>query len=153
MLENYEINEETLAVLPVNDKISKIMEESTTYFVNKKPTEVLDDSCKFFGSSYQGRFDGTKALLGFNYKSPIIIEESNRIIFFPTSSPRLDSCVWISLNNVVKYSKDESRQMTNIIFKNGITLKTDMSFNMFNNQILRASRLKDVLNERIKKNS
>ena len=36
----------------------------------------MDDSCKYFGSSYQGRYEGTKNLIGMNYKLPIIIEES-----------------------------------------------------------------------------
>lgn len=149
MLENYEINDETIAIIPINKSVTKIMEEESIYFIKKSPTEVLDDSCKYFGSSYQGRFEGTKSLLGYNYKSPIIVEERKEIIFFPTSSPRLDTCCWISLNKIDKFIKND--KCTKIYFKNGQDYDIDMTYRMFENQVFRATRLKEVLNDRIKR--
>ena len=47
----------------------------------------------------------TKRLININSKSPIIIEESRNIIFFPLKSIREKSNIWISYNNLEKYVK------------------------------------------------
>ena len=85
-MNEYEINAQTLAIIPIGKERSKIIEVNGDYIINKSPIRILDDSCKFFGSSYEGRFCGTKTLTGITHKSPIIVEESKRIIFFPTKS-------------------------------------------------------------------
>ena len=64
---------------------------------------IIKRSCEYFGSSYNGRHEGTKKLIGISHKAPIIIEESKNLIYFPTSSPRLLDCVWIGLNNIKDY--------------------------------------------------
>jgi len=147
MIDDYEINEKTLAVLPISETISKVLEEEAIYFVNKKTTEIVDYSCKCFGSSYLGRFEGTKHILGFNYKAPIIIEETSCMIFFPTASPRFDNCTWISLHQIRDYDRDEERSI--ITFRCGKKLAVEMSYSSLENQILRATRLQSILKEKI----
>lgn len=146
MLKDYEINSSTLAIIPVSEKVSRVMEEENVYLVNKSTTKIIDDSCKFFGSSYLGRFEGSKRLLGSKiYKAPIIIEESNEIIYFPTGSSRDMNCTWISLKKIKKYEKNE--YITTVIFKNETTLELDISYESLSNQILRASRLESILRQ------
>lgn len=146
MIDSYEINSSTLAIIPITEGLCKIMEDDTVFTVSKSTTEIVDDSCKFFGSSYQGRFEGTKELTGINYKSPIIIEESRNIIFFPTSSPRFHNCTWISLNQIDKFEKMNNNSV--ITFKNGQLLKLEISYGSLENQILRATRLESILKKR-----
>lgn len=146
MLDQYEINSSTLAVIPIDYSTCKVMEEEAEYIIKRKSTEIIDNSCKFFGSSYKGRSEGTKFLIGGNYKLPIVIEESRSIIFFPTTSPRLEECVWISLNNLEKYKKENSNCL--IEFKNGKSICLDVSIFSLENQVLRASRLENVLRRR-----
>ena len=109
MKENYEINLSTLAVIAVDNKTSKIIEGTEEFLVKRSAINIIDKSCKFFGSSYNGRFEGTKHLTGISYKSPIIIEETKNIIFFPTSSPRIADCSWISLNHILDYKKEDGK--------------------------------------------
>jgi competence transcription factor ComK len=45
-------------------------------------------------------------MLGFKYKTPIIVSEINNIIFFPTIAPKETYCVWISQNNIEKYRRE-----------------------------------------------
>ena len=85
MLEEYEINASTLAIIPIDDKTSRVYEEEGEYIINKNSNKLIDYNCKFYGSSYRGRCEGTKYLTGIKSKFPIIIEESRNIIFFPTS--------------------------------------------------------------------
>ena len=75
-MDYYEINDDTLAILPIGDDKSKVIEKNKSFIVNASPLKIIDKSCKYFGSSYQGRFSGTKSLIGVSYKAPIIIEES-----------------------------------------------------------------------------
>lgn len=146
MKETYEINKSTLAVVPIDENRSRVLEETTEYIVNKSSFEIIEDSCKYFGSTYQGRYDGTKNLIGMSYKLPIIIEESRNIIFFPTSSPRTKECAWIALTHLDNYINDKNDSY--ISFKNGYKLKVNVSIFALENQILRASRLESVLRSR-----
>lgn len=146
MKKTYEINSSTCAIIWINNKISKVVEKEDEFFVEKSAMSIIDDSCKFFGSSYMGRFEGTKHLMGINYKSPIIIEETKNIIFFPTSSPRGKECSWISLNNLTDYKRE--RKCTTLEFINGYQLELCISFESIENQILRATRLDSVLRRR-----
>ena len=146
MIENYEITPMTLAIIPLEKSKSRILEEDGCYIVTKSTKEIIDNSCKFFGSSYAGRYEGTKSLIGINYKSPIIIEETNEIIFFPTSSPRFDNCYWIALKHVEKYEKENGN--SKILFKNGFTLSLDISYGSLQNQILRSTLLESILRNR-----
>lgn len=146
MEKEYEINNDTLVIFQIDNKISKVLEKEVELIVNKNPIEIIDESCKFFGSSYSGRFEGTKRLIGKSYKSPIIIEESKEIIFFPTHSPRNKECNWINLKEIKKIEKNENN--SKIIFKNNKQFNLLISYSMLENQILRANLLKTIINSR-----
>ena len=146
MLNNYEINSSTIAIIPISKGISRVIEEDNIMTVQKNTTQIIDDSCKYFGSSYLGRHEGTKNIIGINYKSPIVIEETKEIIFFPTSSPRFDNCYWISLKKIQKYKKVNGQ--TVIVFKNGYELPINISSGSLENQILRSTLLESVMRSR-----
>ena len=148
MLKNYEINNETLAIIPISNKISKVIEEEEEFLISKKTFEIIDESCKFFGSSYKGRYEGTKYLTGLSYKAPIIVEETQDIIFFPTTSPRMETCYWICLNKISKYQREGHN--SKVIFKNGMELILDMSYSSLENQIMRSTLLESIKRDRKK---
>lgn len=150
MKDKYEINTSTLAVIAVDKKSSKILEENGEFIIHKPAFEIINESCKFFGSSYMGRFEGTKYLTGISYKAPIIIEESKNIIFFPTTSPRQFDCSWIAVNQISSYNNKYGK--TSIRFNNGNSLDLNISYNIIENQILRATKLDAILRKRKKLN-
>ena len=145
-MEKYEINSNTLAIISISKNQSKIIENDNVYIINKNSNEIIDHSCRYFGSSYNGRHEGTKELIGINYKSPIIIEETKNIIFFPTCSTRLNNCNWISLDKIKDYKKYNKN--TKIIFKNDIELEINISLHSLENQILRSTLLESVIRKR-----
>ena len=145
---DYEITFDTQVILPVENNSSRIIENNESYVINVPPMQVLEHSCEYFGSSFNGRKEATKKLLGITHKSPIIVEESRKIIFFPTTSPDRIDCVWINLEKVNKYYKSSSKKSI-IEFKNGDIIEFDVSIGSLTNQIMRASRLKYILEERI----
>ncbi len=145
-MQTYEINSETIAVIPYNPNKTKIIERDNTFFINKNSIKIMEESCEFFGSSLLGRQKGTTKLIGVTHKAPIIIEETKDIIFFPTTSPRLQNCSWISLNNLIDYKKINKKSI--LYFKNNINLEFNISYGIIDNQVLRATRLESVLRKR-----
>ena len=145
-MKEYEINNETLAIIPKSKNKSIVYEKDNNYVVEESTEKIMEDSCVYFGSSLKGRQDGSKKILNTNHKVPIVIEETSKIIFFPTASPRLEKCSWINLNNIVKYEKHDKG--CKITFKDKKVVILPISYGMINNQILRASRLQYILNER-----
>ena len=69
----------------IDNSTSKAIEEKDEYVVNDNVLGIMEKSCEYFGSSFEGRKEGTKKLLGITHKSPIIIEESRKMIFFQTT--------------------------------------------------------------------
>ena len=148
-LDSYEINKDTCAILNINNEVSKVIEKKQEYFLPKTSFEVMEDSCSYYGSSYDGRLKGTKMMLGGNYKLPIIIEETNDIIFFPTNGSGNTKCSWISLNQIEKYEPQGG--YTKVTFIGGKSVVLKISYSSFEMQLLRATRLQDLLHKRIEK--
>ena len=145
-LNDYFINRGTCAIIPISKEVSKVIEFEETFLVNKSTVEIMDESCKYFGSSYKGRLDGSKAILKMNYKLPIVIEDFNTTIFFPTSSPRFDDCIWICLNNIEHYSKNDHGSI--ITFSKECYLELDISYYSIENQIFRSTMLESLIRKR-----
>lgn len=146
-MDSYEINKDTCAIISIDNNITKVVEKNNEYYVNQNTYEIMDNSCQYYGSSCEGRIKGTKMILGSSYKVPIIVEESNDIIFFPTESPSSVSCSWLSLNQIERYEDCEG--FTKVTFCNNQSIFVKMSVSSFENQILRANRLESLLKKRI----
>ena len=141
---NYEISRGTLAVVPHKGESSLIYEDDEKYIINDTPFHIMEESCKYFGSTYEGRKNGAKNILGAEYKVPIVIEDSDNLIVFPTTSPQADDCVWISLKRVRKIERIDNYN-TKIIFDNNKEIIINCSYRSIENQISRASRLDLIL--------
>ena len=70
-MKNYEINDETIAIISKGNK-SQVITLNDEFIVEKSGYKILDDSCKFYGSSYLGRLHSVKEMLSASYKLPII---------------------------------------------------------------------------------
>lgn len=147
---NYEITYDTEMIIPVSNNESKVIEKDDEYIVEQNTLKILEHSCEYFGSSFEGRKEGTKKILGITHKSPIIVEESRKIIFFPTNSPERNDCAWINLEKIDKYYKVDKKN-SSILFKCGKLVNLNISYGSLTNQILRATRLKFILEDRIGK--
>lgn len=144
-MKNYKINSETLALCPVKNK-TKVYEENKSFVVDEEISEIMEESCNYFGSSLAGRRKGTENLIGSKYKNPIIIEETKNIIFFPTESDRNESCAWIRSNKIDKYYNNGKDLI--LCFKNGSKIAIDKTAHIIEKQILKSSKLEAVLSER-----
>ena len=141
---SYEISKGTLAIVPKENNGSIIYEDNEKYVVRENPFSIMEESCKYFGSTYEGRKIGAKNILGAEYKVPIVIEDSDNLIVFPTTSPQSDDCVWVSLKRVKKVEKIDTYN-TKIIFDNNKEIIVNCSYRTIENQLSRASRLDLIL--------
>lgn len=146
-MDNYEINKDTLAIIPVSYNKSKVIEKNNEFIVDVEPLNIIKNSCEYFGSTYEGRHSGTKSIMNVTHKSPIIVEESRRLICFPTTSPRQIGCSWLILHNIKTYNGDHNS--TNVIFDNDYVLTINISISSFENQIHRSYMLESLLRKRI----
>ena len=147
-MKSYEINNKTVALYAMENK-TRVYEEDKNFIVDKKASEIMEESCAYFGSSLSGRRKGTEHLIGASYKAPIIVEESHSIIFFPTSSPKSSTCSWLRLSMVERYYYRNNELV--VEFKNGDKILLNASYGVIDNQVLRATRLESVLRGRKEK--
>lgn len=144
----YEISKGTLAIVPEKEDKSLVYEDEDKYIIEECPYKIMEESCKYFGSTYKGRKESSKAILGADYKVPIIIEDTNNLIVFPTAAPKSDDCVWISLKRVKRIEKYDIYS-TRIIFDNDREIIVPCSYRSLENQLSRASRLDVIMRKRI----
>ena len=135
----YEIDLSTVMLIGLDDEKTKVITLDNEFIINIDSKKIVDNSCKYFGSSLNDRVNMTKRLINIKSKSPIIIEESRDIIFFPLKSIR-DKCnIWISFNNLSKYVK--SGDKTIFYFGNDKEVIIDFSYYIIDNQVTRSLML------------
>lgn len=148
-LNSYEINNDTLVLIPFGKGKTKVYEGDKEFVIKKSSLRIIEDSCLFFGSSYEGRKSGTKSLLGIDMKVPIVIEDVRNTIFFPVSSCVRENSIWISYQNLLKYSKFNDL-VTILYFKNHVNIRIGCKFCLFDNQFIRCMKLEKILLNRKK---
>lgn len=142
----YEIDLSTVMLIGIDDYKTKIITLDDEFIADDDSKKIIDNSCKFFGSSLTDRVNMTKRLINIKSKSPIVIEESRNIIFFPLKSVREKCNIWISFNNLEKYVKFDDK--TTFIFKNGKEVVIDFSYYIIDNQVTRSLMLDYELKKR-----
>ena len=145
----YEINDETIALIPIDSENTKVIELTKEYLIPSSTFNIMEENCEYYGSTYDGRIKAAQKILNFSYKLPLLIEESEKIIFFPTKSYTSEDCCWINHNYVKKREKIGNN--TKVIFQNGIEKEFDISKLSFENQLLRAGMLDAMITKRISK--
>ncbi|RDU35513.1 transcriptional regulator [Neobacillus piezotolerans] len=150
-IEEYEINPCTMFIKPFmyGTKVySQIAEIDDEYLSPFKPIEIIKKSCEYFGSSFEGRKEGTRQLIGITHKVPIVIDPTNFIYFFPTTSPNRPECIWISHEHVLHHTRT-STEDTLVTFRNKLSYPFPISYSSFENQLLRTALLRTKLMQRI----
>ena len=114
---------------------------TTTYgdviFKGNNIKNILNESCISNGSSLNGRINGSKWALKSKYKLPIVVSEKEKLVFFPVKE--MGKEIWVNfemINDVKKY-----KDYVKVEFKNGLKVDINVSYTIFNNQVLKASRL------------
>ncbi|MFK4998193.1 competence protein ComK [Bacillus sp. N9] len=129
---------------------SEVVETDGKYICTKSPFKLVKTSCKYFGSTYEGRKTATKELIGVSVKAPIIIDPHTSIFLFPTASPLTPHCIWVSHEHVKKYQMGE-RHSTIVTFENGEQYELLISHRSFEVQMQRTALLRIRYMQNIKR--
>lgn len=145
-MNEYEISDKTYAVISERNK-TKIIEHDRIVIVENDAYTVMDDNCKYYGSSYLGRLQAGKIILNCSYKIPILVEESNVLVFFPIKSSLDKDCCWLNPNGINNIEQDGTNSI--VTFKNGKKRKFDVSKFSLENQIYKSNKLESIIYKRI----
>ena len=143
----YEINKGTLAIMPNENESSLVYEDEDRFLIEQSPFQIMEESCMYFGSTYEGRKESARSILGAEYKVPVIVEDTDNLIVFPTTSPKSDDCIWISLKRIKNFERIDNSN-TKVIFDNNKEIIVPVSYRTLENQISRASRLDFMMRKR-----
>lgn len=149
----HEITPLTMAIIASRDEggkpVSYVLEETAEYVSNHSPSKLIDDACKFFGSSLRGRQEGARDISGLTHKVPVSIDPACGMYFFPTYSPTSPKCSWIAHSHIDKINRSQESR-SELIFKNGKKIKLDISYGSMLNQVRRTAQFRFLLDYRMK---
>ena len=145
----YEIDLSTLMLIGIDDESTRVVTKNNEFIIKESCKKIVDNSCKFFGSSLADRIRATNRLVNMASKTPIVIEDSRNIIFFPLRSTREKNNIWISFNNLGTYTKDYNDE-TILTFKNNRQINLNFSYYIIDNQVTRSIILDYEINKRRK---
>jgi competence protein ComK len=142
VLASYEINEDTVAIIPANhyDYASIVLEGNETYYVKKKVFQLIEEGCLEGGAKFEGRRESVIHKTGSDMKVPIPINPNENIYAFPTNSPSSHDCMWIFYFHVKEVKPNgNNKAQTMITFNNSEKLLVDVSYQIIKKQMLRTS--------------
>ena len=135
----YEINLSTIMLIGIDNKHTKVITTEDEFVVEYSVNKIIDESCKYFGSTLYDRTKATSRIINITSKCPIVIEDSRNIIFFPLKSIREKENIWISFNHLSKYEKNDKK--TILYFSNNKQVEIDISYYIIDNQVTRSMML------------
>lgn len=153
-IREYVANTCTMYIEPVeysNKVYSHIVEVAETFLSPFKPLQNIKNSSEYYGVDYEGRRKGTRLLIDYSRRLPIVIEPINKIYAFCTGSPSDPNSIWIFPAHVKDYRRVSARE-TLVIFRNNHSRIFPVSYSSFNTQILRTSYLETKLMQRVEFN-
>ena len=139
-MNNYIINENTVAVLKSNKK-TIIIDVENIRVINKSINRVLEDNCLLNGSSVIGRKKYAEKYLNIKYKLPVYINKN--IILIQLNSLRDSFCLFIVLNKILNFKNINN--ILNIICVNKYVFISKISKNCFENLIINGVKLNNSL--------
>lgn len=141
--DSYLITSSTLMLKYINENKTRVYEKNKDFIVSENISEIIFNSCEFYGSNYVGRLCFSKSILNLKIKVPIVIEDNKKIIFFPTRAIYNKECIWISYNNLEKVEKDVDDSLVH--FYNGKSYKIMISSDIINRQFYNCLKLEKLL--------
>lgn len=145
----YEINSSTLCLMEMPNGNTYIIEEDSEFEVSANIHKIVDESCRSFGSSLEGRLLGTTKLTNNRYKAPILVSEALDIILLPTGSRRGEVCHWLCFNCIKEYDEIKDRKdikyKSYVRFVNDRIVNLEITKNILKNQMNKCAMLKHCL--------
>lgn len=118
--------------------------------VESSPQKTLDNSCRFYGSTFQSLRSDTARITNINSKPPILLSPVISIFLFSTHSERSEDNVWINIE-FVQDIKALKNNTTKITFSDGQSLITTATVRTIWHQYKNATYYEHIIRKRVKK--
>ncbi|NMD69165.1 hypothetical protein HHO41_02610 [Bacillus sp. DNRA2] len=152
--EKYVINENTVCIKgkidDYNRPYSMIIECDQDFSVRMSPVDIVDTSLRFYCSSLKGASEGARSVLGNISMLPLVIYAPLDLYMFPSFSPHRLDCIWFSVKHIRNFEAMEKKN-TIVYTKTGQTITLAMKKDRFERKWQRASQLRYVTEERMRK--
>ena len=145
----YTINKNTYVIKTEDKNTTKIIEMGKTLNKKENPATIISDSCSYYRYSLNYRVEESKKVFKSNYKNPIIIDNDNKIIFFPIKSITSKENTWISYNNLVTFLR--KKHNTVLVFFDGSTIIVPVNYSIISSQVSKCFILDKMLEKLTKK--
>ena len=133
----YIINNNTVYLKVKNEDVY-VKEINNEITLRENILKLLNNSCIYYGSSLKGRILGAKSLIKSKYKLPLIISEKNNL-YFINIKDKNGYEYWFNFQYIKDYKYVDNLLKIFFIFDNFISI--NCSWTVFNNQMLKCSRL------------
>ncbi|MGM7700721.1 competence protein ComK [Pseudalkalibacillus sp. Hm43] len=144
----YLINGETMVILPHYNEhghlYSLVSELGQDLVVAQKPMEIINNSCLYYGSSYQGRVEGASHLTKYNRMVPIVVCNRSGIYFFPTQSPKSEACIWFA-HEYIKEILSVTAESSSVVLRNKTTVPVQISRAAMESKVNRAAQYRHLM--------
>ena len=113
-----------------------------------EPAEVLFDRwCTAFGSTMKGRFEAVRKLTGVRTKLPLLIRETDVLLFYPIRSMySKEDNYWIN-DNLTAAVLPERRTAVHLIFLNGFQMEVPCDVRIIRRQQEICRKIRNLLAE------
>jgi len=145
----YAINKNTFVIKTEDKNNTKVIEKGRVLNRKEEPLTIINDSCSYYRYSLSYRLEESKNVFKGSYKSPIIIDEENKIIFFPIKSITSKINTWISYNNLITFIR--KKQNTILIFNDGTSFIVPVNYSIISSQISKCFILEKLIERDEKK--
>ena len=142
-MNNYLINENTVAILKNNDKI-QVFNVDNSIVININLKRLINNNCLIYGSNLEGRKKFAEKILEKKYKLPIIISLEKKIILLQINALRDEECLFIVGNKVLNYYMKDNYLYIECI--NNIKFKTNISEYSFEKILINYLKLLNYIN-------
>jgi competence protein ComK len=138
--EDYEISQTTIALLHNHHEKyqTKILDLEGEFYSSKPIMKLLEEACLNNCSTYEGRRQAVIHFTNYTQRIPILINQFEKIIAFPTHSPEQSHCIWIFFHQILEISPINKTQSL-ITFKNYKQLQLNISFHTLHEQCKKAA--------------
>lgn len=143
MKHEFAIKTDTTVILPHYDENgflhAQICNSEGFYQVALSPYDLMDLNLRYRGSSMRGAMDGAEILVKGNM-NPVVLDRDLDMVFFPSTSPWRQDCVWFALNAVIaSIAVDKTHTQVNL--SNGSAITINISKRTFDLKLHRAYEL------------
>src|SRR5690625_2067975 len=99
----------------------------------KTPLQIIKETCCHHLSTYEGRRQAIIKQTSFKYKVPILFNEKDSLLSFPTEAPSHFDCTWIFPTKINSIQRDN--HYSSITFQNELNLQLNISYYSLHTQV------------------